>query len=78
MGIIDDIFCYFKSRTTLSSRLKYQGDCPNRSVLRKRIIPQFSKDYLPFEDTHYEQYSYQLCFVRNVSMILRKDETLTK
>ena len=29
IGIIDYIFCYFKSRQTCSFPLKYQGDCSN-------------------------------------------------
>ena len=44
--------------------------------LRKRIIPQFSKDHLPFQAEHYQQL--QAVFCEKLPYDLRKDVTLTK
>ena len=68
MGIIDGIFCYFQSRLTFAFPLNIKETAPTEPVdhafnifLRERIIPQFSKDNLPFQAEHYQQLRAVFC-----------------
>ena len=68
MGIIDEFFVILNPDQHFPFHLNIKETAPTEPVdcafnrfLRKRIIPQFSKDHLPFQAEHYQQLRAVFC-----------------